>query len=77
MTAGRWKSAKMSARHTQRQAADRGAVARDYQESGVNVAGSRRQRGFESIKVGPTRIVFESLQWSASVSRRLAGCLRG
>ena len=30
MTAGRWKSAKMPARHTERQAADRGAVARYY-----------------------------------------------
>ena len=34
MTAGRWKSAKMPARYTERQAADRGAVARYYQESG-------------------------------------------
>ena len=32
MTAGRWKSSKMSARYTERQAADRGAVARYYQE---------------------------------------------
>ena len=31
MTAGRWKSAKMPARYTERQAADRGAVARYYQ----------------------------------------------
>ena len=35
MTAGRWKSSKMPARYTERQAADRGAVARYYQESGV------------------------------------------
>ena len=32
MTAGRWKSSKMPAHHTERQAADRGAVARYYQE---------------------------------------------
>ena len=31
MTAGRWKSSKMPARYTERQAADRGAVARYYQ----------------------------------------------
>ena len=34
MTAGRWKSSKMPARYTERQAADRGAVARYYQVSG-------------------------------------------
>ena len=34
MTAGRWKSSKMPARYTERQAADRGAVARYYQEHG-------------------------------------------
>ena len=34
MTAGRWKSAKVPARYTERQAAGRGAVARYYQESG-------------------------------------------
>ena len=34
MTAGRWKSAKIPARYTERQAADRGAVAKYYQESG-------------------------------------------
>ena len=34
MTAGRWKRARMPARYTERQAADRGAVARYYQESG-------------------------------------------
>ena len=34
MTAGRWKSSKLPARYTERQAADRGAVARYYQESG-------------------------------------------
>ena len=34
MTAGRWKSSKMPARYTERQAADRGAVARYYQEGG-------------------------------------------
>ena len=33
MTAGRWKSSKMTARYTERQAADRGAVARYYQET--------------------------------------------
>ena len=33
MTAGRWKSAKMPPRYTERQAADRGAVARYYQEA--------------------------------------------
>ena len=33
MTAGRWKSSKMSARYTERQAADRGAVARYYGDS--------------------------------------------
>ncbi len=38
MTAGRWKSAKMPARYTERQAADRGAVPRCYQDD----------RGFES-----------------------------
>ena len=32
ITAGRWKSSTMSARYTERQAADRGAVARYYQE---------------------------------------------
>ena len=32
MTAGRWKSSKMPARHTERQAAGRGTVARYYQE---------------------------------------------
>ena len=32
MTAGRWKSSKMPARYTERQAADRGAVAKYYQE---------------------------------------------
>ena len=35
MTAGRWKSSKMPARYTERQAADRGAVARYYQEKAV------------------------------------------
>ncbi len=34
MTAGRWKSSKMPARYTERQAADRGAVARYYQGRG-------------------------------------------
>ena len=34
MTAGRWKNSKMPARYTERQAADRGAVARYYQEKG-------------------------------------------
>ena len=34
MTAGRWKSSKMAARYTERRAADRGAVARNYQEGG-------------------------------------------
>ena len=34
MTAGRWKSSRMPARYTERQAADRGAVARYYQEAG-------------------------------------------
>ena len=33
MTAGRWKSSRMPARYTERQAAGRGAVARYYQES--------------------------------------------
>ena len=33
MTAGRWKSSKMPARYTERQTADRGAVAKYYQES--------------------------------------------
>ena len=32
MTAGRWKSSKMPARYTERQAADWGAVARYYQD---------------------------------------------
>ena len=32
MTASWWKSSKMPARYTERQAADRGAVARDYQD---------------------------------------------
>ena len=52
MTAGRWKSAKMPDRYTERQAADRGAVARYYQDDrgveGVNVTGSCKQCGFES-----------------------------
>ena len=34
MTAGRWKSSRMPARYTERQAAGRGAVTRYYQESG-------------------------------------------
>ena len=34
MTAGRWKSSKMPARYTERQAADRGAAAKYYQEAG-------------------------------------------
>ena len=34
MTAGRWKNSTMPARYTERQAEDRGAVARYYQESG-------------------------------------------
>ena len=34
MTAGRWKNSKMPARYTERQAADRAAVARYYQEKG-------------------------------------------
>ena len=34
MTAGRWKSSRMPTRYTERQAADRGAVARYYQERG-------------------------------------------
>ena len=34
MTAGRWKSARMPARYTERQSTGRGAVARYYQESG-------------------------------------------
>ena len=34
MTAGWWKSAKVPARYTERQAAGRGAVAKYYQESG-------------------------------------------
>ena len=34
MTAGRWKSSTMPARYTERQAADRGAVAKYYQEGG-------------------------------------------
>ena len=34
MTAGRWKSSKMPARYTERQAVGRGAVAKYYQESG-------------------------------------------
>ena len=34
MTAGRWKSARMPARYTERQAAGRGAVARYYQRKG-------------------------------------------
>ena len=34
ITAGRWKSSKMPARYTERQAADRGAVANYYQERG-------------------------------------------
>ena len=40
MTAGRWKSSKMPARYTERQAAGRGAVARYYRGEGVNVTGS-------------------------------------
>ena len=42
MTAGRWKSSRMPARYTERQAAGRGAVARYYQDD----------RGFESSMVG-------------------------
>ena len=34
MTAGRWKSSRMPACYTERQAADRGAVARYYRETG-------------------------------------------
>ena len=35
MTAERWKSSKMPARYTERQATGRGAVARYYQEDGL------------------------------------------
>ena len=41
MTAGRWKSPRMPARYTERQAAGRGAVARYYQGGGVE---ARRRR---------------------------------
>ena len=34
MHAGWWQSSKMPARYTERQAADRGAVVRSYQENG-------------------------------------------
>ena len=49
MTAGRWKSPRMPARYTERQAAGRGAVARYYQggrgyRPGVAAPGSGRQR---------------------------------
>ena len=49
MTAGRWKSAKMPARYTDRQTADRGPVARYYRRAEVNITGSCRQRRSESI----------------------------
>ena len=49
MTAGRWKSAKMPARYTDRQTADRGPVARYYRRAKVNITGSCRQRRSESI----------------------------
>ena len=54
MTAGRWKSPRMPARYTERQAAGRGAVARYYQggggrgpawRSGTAAPGNGRQRG--------------------------------
>ena len=44
MTAGRWQSSKMPARYTERQATDRGVVAR-YYEGGVNVKRRYRQTG--------------------------------
>ena len=40
MTAGRWKSSRMPARYTERQAAGRGAVARYYGESETTKRGS-------------------------------------
>ena len=46
---GRWKSAKMPARYTDRQTADRGPVARYYRRAEVNITGSCRQRRSESI----------------------------
>ena len=48
MTRGRWKSAKLPARYTERQAAGRGAVARYYQESGGQTAAV-------SVPAGETR----------------------
>ena len=44
MPAGRWKSSKMPARYTERQAAGRGAVARYYQRRGVEIDQSRPVR---------------------------------
>ena len=49
MTAGRWNSSKMQARYTERQAADRGAVARYYQE----VAGPYPAFPFNARPPGP------------------------
>ena len=51
MTAGRWKSAKMPARYTEREAADRGVVAR-YYEGGLMLRDATDKRGFESSTVG-------------------------
>ena len=41
MTAGRWKSSRMPAKYTERQAAGRGAVARYYQRRGRGNSSSR------------------------------------
>ena len=38
MTAGRWKSAKMSARYTERQTADRGVVPKYYRRAGNSLS---------------------------------------
>ena len=50
MTAGRWKSAKMPARYTERQAADRGAVARYYLPAKSSQYGLLRSTTLDKIK---------------------------
>ena len=75
MTAGRWKSSKMPARYTERQAAGRGAVARYYQESGGWCNWKLRQCGFESITVALS--VQQGAILGVIASRQLDWCIAG
>ena len=54
MTAGRWKSAKMPARYTERQAAGRGAVARYYQDD-RGLRGLMLQEAADNVGSSPAR----------------------